>query len=206
MTVVPKPIWQGQDCYIIGGGPSLKDFDWTVLRGLNTIGCNDAYLLGEEVCKVMIFGDHKWWKNHKESISKYQGQIYSIATRMNNSLPSNVQCVKRYARGLQNDGIAWNGNTGYAAINLSILFGCTNIYLLGFDMKRTPENSNWHDNNLDKNPDSIYRKFLDWSKYVKKEWEEKYSHINIVNVTDDSALQIFPKVSVNEFWQQRKTA
>ena len=76
--VVPKPKWQGQDAYIIGGGPSLRDFDWELLRGLNTIGCNDAYKLGEAFCKVCIFGDSKWFYHHADNLANYGGEVYGI--------------------------------------------------------------------------------------------------------------------------------
>lgn len=219
--IVPQPVWQSQDVYIIGGGPSLRDFDWNLLRGLNTIGCNDAYTLGVDICKVCLFGDPKWWEAHKDKLAEFKGDVYNICTRLNNVVPPWVQSIKRYAKGIQTDGIGWNGNTGFAAINLAILLGSPRIYLLGFDMKRIPLSqeelaklsdverqllANWHPNELDKNPDSVYQKFLDWSKFLKKDWEEKYSHIEIINVTDDSALELFPKIRVDEFWQKRKTA
>ena len=49
--------WYNQDAYIIGGGSSLKDFNWKLLEKLNTIGCNDAYKLGSEVCKICMFAE-----------------------------------------------------------------------------------------------------------------------------------------------------
>jgi hypothetical protein len=203
---IPKPVWQGQNAYIIGGGPSLINFDWELLRGLNTIGCNDAYTLGEAICKVCVFGDSKWFYNHKDSLSRYKGEVWGAEPSLTGKLPEWVKPLKRYAKGLQTDGVGWNGNTGMVALNLAILFGAVQIYLLGFDMKRTPANSNWHENNLDKNPDAVYKKFLNWSKYVHQDWVNKFPHIKIHNVTDDSDLDIFPKLSVKEFWERKATA
>jgi hypothetical protein len=173
-AVVPKPIWSGHDVYIIGGGPSLENFDWNLLKGKKTIGCNNAYQLGFDVCKICIFGDRKWYLHHKKDLASYTGVVYGAEPSLKSqSLGSEVKMLKRYAKGICEDGVGWNGNTGYAAINLAILLGAKRIYLLGFDMKRTPERSNWHINTLDKNPDSVYRKFIDWAKYVKQDWETK---------------------------------
>jgi len=206
-VVIPKPIWSGMDVYIIGGGPSLKDFDWNLLSGKKTIGCNDAYQLGYEVCKVCVFGDIKWYTSHKGSLASYKGIIYGAEPSLiNKAVDSRIKLLKRYAKGICTDGVGWNGNTGMVALNLAILLGASRIYLLGFDMKRTKEHSNWHVNNLDKNPDSVYKKFLDWSKYVKQDWNNKFPHIEIFNITDDSDLDIFPKVSPKEFWLRKKTA
>ena len=202
---VPEPIWQGQDAYIIGGGPSLTGFNWEKLRGLNTIGCNDAYKLGTAFCNICVFGDVKWYDIHFTSLQTYEGDLYAAVGTTKVKFSDDVKVLKRYAKGLQADGVGWNGNTGMVALNLAILLGAVRIYLLGFDMKRTKQNSNWHPNFLNDNPDSVYKKFLDWSKYVKMDWDSKYPDIDIINVTDDSALDIFPKIPVSAFWEERIT-
>ena len=202
---IPEPVWQGQDAYIIGGGPSLTDFEWDLLKNLNTIGCNDAYMLGKAFCKICVFGDSKWYYKHLNSLAGYDGKVYGAEPALNGKMPDWIQPLRRFAKGLHTDGVGWNGNTGMVALNLAILLGASRIYLLGFDMKRTKERSNWHENNLDKNPDSVYKKFLDWSKYVKQDWDSKFSHIEIFNITDDSDLDIFPKISVENFWSRRAT-
>lgn len=200
---IPEPIWKGQDAYIIGGGPSLTEFSWERLRRLNTVGCNDAYILGIELCKVCVFGDSKWFFHHSESLQAYEGDLYGALNSKKTKLLGKVKPLKRYAKGLHADGVGWNGNTGMVALNLAILLGAVRIYLLGFDMKRTAEQSNWHPNNLDKNPDTVYHKFLDWSKYVRTDWDNKFPLIDIINVTDDSALDLFPKIPTKEFWEER---
>ena len=206
-VVVPKPIWSGRDVYIIGGGPSLKDFDWNLLVGKKTIGCNDAYLLGHEVCKVCIFGDIQWYNNHREGLASYRGLVYGAEPLLNTKqVEPRIKLLKRYARGICTDGVGWNGNTGFTAINLAILLGAAKVFLLGFDMKRTLQESNWHKNNLDKNPPSVYKKFINWAKWLEQDWQNKYSHIEIINITDDSALDIFPKIGTEDFWLRKKTA
>jgi len=204
-VVIPKPVWQGMDVYIIGGGNSLKSFDWNLLENLKTIGCNDAYQLGANICKVCLFGDTKWWLAHAEKLKSYRGVVYGIAP-LNVEYPDYVQCIKRYASGLETKGLGWNGNTGFAAVNLAILMGAARIYLLGFDMKQVGGEGNWHPNNLDNNNQEIYNKFLGWEKFLHKAWKKDYAHIEIYNVTDDSDLKLFPKISANKFWQKRLIA
>ncbi|GAG00227.1 unnamed protein product, partial [marine sediment metagenome] len=34
---MPDGAWNGKPCFIVGGGPSLKGFDWTKLNGHRTI-------------------------------------------------------------------------------------------------------------------------------------------------------------------------
>jgi len=40
IEVLPDNSWKDEDCYIIGGGPSLKRFNWSLLKGKKTIGIN----------------------------------------------------------------------------------------------------------------------------------------------------------------------
>jgi len=49
--------WKGQRCFIVGGGESLKDFDFSKLSGELVIGVNRAY---EKVdCTIMFALDYK---------------------------------------------------------------------------------------------------------------------------------------------------
>jgi len=43
IEVLPDNSWKGEDCYIIGGGPSLARFNWSLLKGKKTIGINRVY-------------------------------------------------------------------------------------------------------------------------------------------------------------------
>jgi len=36
--VLPDGSWKGNPCVVIGGGPSLEEFDWNLLNGRLTIG------------------------------------------------------------------------------------------------------------------------------------------------------------------------
>ena len=51
-TVVRRDAWKGRRVFIVGGGPSLKAFDWKCLRGELTIGINRAF---EKFTPTMMF-------------------------------------------------------------------------------------------------------------------------------------------------------
>jgi len=195
--IVPKPVWQNEDVYIIGGGTSLKYFPWQILKDHKTIGCNDAYKLGMSICKVCVFGDAKWYSTHKHDLIKFNGDVYCAEPELDKTSIPWVNKLKRYATGLQTDGVGWNFNTGAVAINLAILFGAKRIFLLGFDMFRGKD-SNWHPNELDKNPDEVYLKFIEGFNFLCSDWKKKFPDVEIINVTDDSALECFPKVGLEE--------
>jgi len=41
-TIMPTGIWKGRRCFIVGGGTSLKGFDFSQLRGELVIAVNRA--------------------------------------------------------------------------------------------------------------------------------------------------------------------
>jgi len=202
------PVWLGGDVFIIGGGHSLHQFDWPLLHGEHTIGCNDAYKLGERVCKVCLFGDGSWYKHHRDDLSRFANPVFTNVTGLRKAKDLWLWFVKRYGTGLHSDGIGWNGNTGAAAINLAILLGAKRIYLLGFDMQRIDDKSNWHVVNVRPaaTTPKIYEMFARGFKRLVHDWKAKFSDVEIYNVTDCSALSsdLIPWLNPTEFWVARK--
>ena len=41
--ILPDGSWSGRRCFIVGGGPSLKGFDFERLRGERVIAINKAF-------------------------------------------------------------------------------------------------------------------------------------------------------------------
>jgi len=202
---IPNQIWLNQDVFIIGGGNSLKRFDWNLLKKENTIGCNDAFKHGAEICKVCVFGDSKWFEAHKHELELYKGAVFTNVSRLYKTTLDWLWVMKRQATGLHRDALGWNYNTGAVAINLALLLGAKRIFLLGFDMCLSRKGKqNWHPNNLDKPNPEVYLKFIKGFKKVAKDLREKFPDVEVFNVTDNSKLDEFPKVGMNEFWKERQ--
>ena len=54
--------WSGQRCFVVGGGPSLRGFDWRKLGGENVIAVNRAY---EKVPHAVVCSmDPTFWRLH----------------------------------------------------------------------------------------------------------------------------------------------
>ena len=196
--------WNGENAYIIGGGSSLHHFDWNLLKSENTIGCNDAYKLGEEICKVCIFGDYSWWQHHKDRLSEYKGVVVTNACGLASEKPSWVNYFERQPTGLFRNSLGWNGNTGASALNLALILGAKRIYLLGFDMGIIKGKTNWHDEIIHKSAvlPSSYDMFLDRWKHVVKDLENKFPNREVINVNDDSRLYGIPTISTKTFWKE----
>lgn len=201
----PEPIWDEQDAYIIGGGTSLKTFDFALLKDKNTIGCNSAFILGVDICKVVCFGDYKWWLHYKKELESYTGMVVSNSPRAVRIPNTGILGMKRFTRGLGTDSLGWNGNTGAAAVNLALIFGAKRIFLLGFDMKLDKKGeANWYNKRYEKEKAEVYKRFLKGFDYVARDLPVKFPGREVINLTEDSNLKVFPKASIVEHFLGRR--
>jgi len=205
-----KPDWKGGDCYIIGGGASLRDFDFRWLSGRNTIGANDAFRLGHLVCQKALFCDWKWWKINKWDFEKYAlsgGGAYSLnPDTARFDIPWLHQFV-RLDEGISDkpDTLGMNFSTGAAAVNLGSLLGAKRIFLLGFDMCKSPRWSvtHWHNHRAGDTPPDSYERFVKGFGTVAKGMDAR--KVTVLNVTDGtSKLPWFRKISPEEMKRMSK--
>jgi hypothetical protein len=208
----PRQIWVGHPVFIIGGGDSLRSFDWGLLHHRRCIGCNDAYKLGEQVTDVLVFGDLGWFKHHKERLRKFKNPIWTSCEGVPQTDWTWLNVMQRGVRGLYNDALGWNGHTGSNAINLALLFGASVIYLLGFDMGyvapgKTEKDTNWHDEVIHPNAvlPSSYQRFRERTHHIVRDWKTKWPEVQIYNVTPGSSLtKAIPRIDFDEFWSLQK--
>src|ERR1044072_3783034 len=142
----PTKEWEGQDAYIIGGGSSLKSFDFNRLRGLNVIGCNEAFRLGPEIVKICLFGGASWFHTVKFDLEKFPGKTVCISPTLMFLNTSWFLQMQREKYGIYSGPVlGWNNSTGGAAVNLAVSLGARRIFLLGFDLKANDEGkTHWH--------------------------------------------------------------
>ena len=201
----PTSDWEGCDVFIIGGGDSLRKFDWSLLKDENTIGCNSAFTLGAEICKICLFGDSKWFRKFERELAQYKGVVFTNAPQMFNTKVPWVWTMPREIIGLHVNALGWNENTGASAINLALILGAQKIFLLGFDMHLSNNGKpNWHNKVMQKPVKGVYPKMLKAFRYVVRDLKSKFPGKKIINVTDDSNLNCFPKIGCKRFWQERK--
>lgn len=207
---VPTKEWNGRDAFIIGGGPSLLNFDWRMLLGRNVIGLNAAIRLGPSVVSLGFFGDADWFEREKWMLEEA-----AKTTRLATLLYPNhhlrrcdipwLKVLERIPAGCGQKGqCAWNHSTGAAAINLALLLGCHRIFLLGFDCRTDAQKkSHWHRWYPGTVPDATYGHFLNGFETLARSLRVLPSlrHVQIRNVVRDSSslLDCFPKMGMEEF-------
>lgn len=160
---VPR-IWEGGECWIIGGGHSINrqfDIDDNIIAGENIgmtpfeefgdylspihdkkiIGTNMAFRLGPWVSS-MIFCDLQFFRAYHKEIHAFHGLKVTDLNNLDPNLSEYGEDILRLRRDNRNgisknpEVLCWNYTTGMGAINLALLMGAKRIMLLGYDMQR----------------------------------------------------------------------
>lgn len=192
-----EPIWSGETVYLIGGGPSLKGFEWNRLRGKKTIAINKAIKFWPEA-DAMYWTDGRIWTWLEKEIQDYKGLKFTIRPK---PYPSDVHILRRGIKfGLEKakNTIAHGNNSGYAAINLAIHLGAKRIILLGYDMGNDGKSSHFHDGYpSNATSEKIYKdQFLPGFDVLKDCL--KGTGIQIFNACPTSKLKTFKRISIEE--------
>jgi hypothetical protein len=188
-----KPIWKGETVFIVGGGPSLKGFDFEQLRDKNTIIINKAV----QTCPwadVLYWTDSRVYDWYRDDINNFKGHKYTVKPY---NVPSDVKALKNTGvSGLEEEpnGVRHGNNSGYAAINLAYHLGVSRIVLLGYDMGNLGAQSHYHEGYPVKmTQDRTYEtKMLHLFDKIATPLKEK--GIQIINANPKSRINCFPKL------------
>ena len=198
----PNKTWSGNRCFIIGGGPSLKGFDFSLLDGELTIAVNRAfeyidptiifYTDYETFYKKLIdggFGDEarkKFIMSRTLKIALNIGGVnYDHGTY---SIP--LSRTPRMTTDLK-DGLFDGGNSGFGALNLAVCLEANPIYLLGFDMQGSGDGKQawFHSGYSEIGSDKVYPR---WQDYFKEAVPIiKRAGSQVINLNKKSALKCF---------------
>jgi len=198
--VMPDGSWKDQRCFIIGGGESLKDFDFSTLRGEFVIGINRAYEVMD--CTINFAMDHNLYEwitegrlgnEAKEKFENFKGFPVWLDSAGYN-YPKGIFILNK--SGSQNisrsmkKGLGGESNSGFGALNLAVCLGANPIYLLGFDMcGKNGKQVWWHSGYPDKQRDDVYKVFANDFKRTVSELKER--NIQVINLNPESKLKCF---------------
>jgi len=153
-------MWAGQECYIIGGGDSLRGFDFERLRGRRIIAINAAYRFAPWA-DVLFFGDTHFLARHGTHLDQFGGIVVS-SSRDHHNTPGVLTLSKRNTEGISADPLIfnWNRSSGGCAIDLAVRFGVRKITLLGYDMQLSPDGrNNFHDHYPPRKPNKKHNPY-----------------------------------------------
>lgn len=155
--------WSGRRCFVVGGGESLKGFDWSRLEGELTIAVNAtakrmslpptiAFTMDAAYARKQIdpHGQTLPWEDGV-GLARPQNPEWAALPSVkvfHDATPDGWPWEGWLERGFSahigssgwlrwgtslEDGLVWSCNSGLGAINLADVLGASPIYLLGFD-------------------------------------------------------------------------
>ena len=203
---VPR-IWDSaKPVFVFGGGPSIKGNDYSGLSHYRSIAANSSFKIGKWI-DVCLFGDFGWWDHFggRENTRSFPGLIVSCnPAKVFHIIPRVVQVNRGKHVGIdtKTNYIAWNYNTGFAAINLAYHFGARTIVLIGFDMKADGKEKNWHkDYHVDgvrpKPVKGMWKRYMSCVPAIQKDAERL--GVTILNAAPNSAILRWPKVDWRDY-------
>lgn len=167
-------MWQGGECWILGGGPSLTeqfgipdDLVRVVKSGekplssyspymeaihkKHIIGVNVAFMIGDWI-EVVFFGDSGFLLKYHREIAQYPGLKIGCSPKVVSRRYQKYGIKylihdRERPRGISSDPrkVSWNKNSGAAAISVAANMGVKRIILVGFDMTIAQDSSqHWH--------------------------------------------------------------
>jgi len=206
--VLPDGIWKGRRCFIVGGGPSVKKFDLTRLRGELVIALNNSFAHIDYPTILFSIDDCYW--GQLELGDKHPTPLDPAIIKAYKTTKAFKVWVDITKTGYPSDdilkvrfvghsafsqslycGLGCGENTGYAAINLAYCLGVSELYLLGYDMQTDADRTHWHEGYGDAGriPNMwTYKRFLSFFPHIKNHLE---CPMRIINLNPDSALREF---------------
>jgi hypothetical protein len=195
--MLKKDAWKGQKCFIIGGGESLRGFDFSQLSG-NIIVINRAFIDCPQA-SIFFTEDVRVVERYANLLQLFRGVKVvhcldrSYRIQLQAALPSItiIDCNKEtcWAKDF-GQGLSYNSNSGIGAINLADILGADPIYLLGFDCRSFKDKGNYHDD---------YQKDWQTGRHQYEDFKRDFKHwvaphvkhrriINVINPDKPSAL------------------
>jgi len=206
--IYTKDSWKNKPCMIIGGGVSLKGFNFELLKEWNTIGINKSFLWFSPTINYSMDSDFyegiyngRYDEQEKCKVAeKWQAflgkKIFLTPMELKEFSHKDVYLVRRnwqpsVNRDNLDEGIYGGTNSATGAINLAYALGCREIYLLGYDMHCETQ-SHWHNGYPNRDLKEFNSKLEGYKKEIEglaPMWEANGTMI--LNLNPTSALKCF---------------
>lgn len=199
---------KGDTVYIIGGGPSLKGFDFNLLSGKLTVAINSAMHFLTPT--AVLWCDGRWAAQNEDALNALDCYKLGVVTVGNPPPPNDTRIRYTLGRSFPVYRTGTEGydptiyrvrgnNSGSMAINMCCNMGAKKIVLLGFDVGVVENQSHFHSNMQDAIGDHVYiNDFLPNFKSLYSGMQMHGVKTEILNASSVSRLDMFPKIRIED--------
>lgn len=215
--VLPTGVWKDQTCFLIGGGPSLINFDFSLIKDFPTIGTNKTftkysstivYAMDERFYSMVTYAQKAEWKKLHQQWLEYKGiKVFARRSRKF-KFDESVYVVNSLSNKTMSfdlkKGIYSGNNSGFGALMLAIGLGTTRIGLLGYDLKVQGKDggikTHFHEG-YEYQSKSSFQSKLNAFRMCFEEFSSVIAQqgVEVINLNLDSALECFPKEDIKTF-------
>jgi hypothetical protein len=204
--------WANQACYIVGGGPSLKTFDWNLLKSRRNILVINMAFLSVPWADIFFTEDLRVLEeliaqkaDLKKAFSEFRGtkvfhcldesyKAKALAVDVDLHIIERKCRTKIWSRSFE-EGLSLSSNSFIGALNICTILDANPIHLLGIDCRRTKADANYH---------NLYPELWKMPEGQDKEYASDATHwaalhtrnrtvVNLINPDFESALECWPK-------------
>lgn len=190
----------GRQVFVIGGGPSVKSVDLSLLKGKPVICLNNAYQIYPEAT-ALYWCDESWIGKHYDNVMSHPCQLrFTARHTADGYIKKDIQAtamatvLKRTGDyGIDMDINCVRGNnSGAHMLNLLGNMRVRQIVLLGYDMSMNGGASHWHAGHGLPMGNYVYEELFIPS-ITSMAPGLKNLKVDVVNCSDKSALTCFRK-------------
>jgi hypothetical protein len=195
---ISKPFWDDKPVAVIGGGPSLIDFDFEKLRGAHVLAVKGSIF--DIPWADAVFGLD--FNGCRDKLANVQSRIYwAVREDQIGPPPSkNITFLKRLdGQNLSDDpGVIYSGGTsGFGALQVCLHKHAKQIVLFGFDYDGTSSVPNGV--GQEKKRAQSAANWENWAEHFSVYSPYFNQHgIHIVNACPTSAIRCFQKVALQD--------
>lgn len=202
--IMPDMAWKGERCFVVGGGPSLIEFDWELLRNAGRIIAVNRAIEKVPWADMMFSMDsrlYQWYHERSlemrpeavEAYRRFKGLKVWLDSHCYTFHPD-IHMVRFLGKSgmslsLQR-GIYSGGNSGYSGMMLAVAMGCNPIILLGFDMGHDHGKSHFHDGYPLRSCNPLTRTWIQGFNDAAPRLKD--AGIQVINANPYSNIRCFP--------------
>lgn len=190
---------------VLASGPSLTEADVKKIedKRLNIIAVSDTYRYAPDA-GILFAADAGWWEYH-EGLTQYRGRPRLICDGPGRREAAAIKYQLRRVPFRDGIGLSFNVNyihtglcSGFMALNLAVLMGCSPIYLLGFDCRTSEGMVHFFGDHPAPLSNALPFKHMVRSfEAAEKQLKRRKYPSRVINLTRQSALTCFPRSTVD---------
>lgn len=200
----------GQLATVVGGGPSLRGFDFTQLKGKSNIIAINAAFKHVPFADACFSEDVRFIEEFGPRLNEFPGHVIWHCLKGIDPERGRKACQKvTIIRELRDDkywskdlsSLSFSSNSAVGAINLAEILGCSGIWLLGIDCRAEGMfMENYH---------TEYPQGWQVTSSLAMNWKSDFEHwvypnckvpiMNVINPAYPSTVQCWPTCTLEEY-------